>query len=204
MGRIATDVVLLPDEAMTQRAIDINKRLTGDQRAELVLSKEDRRPHISLAMGCVDEADIGGIRDVLRKLAEETTLRQLEIVGVLTSTNSRGATAAVLEVARTAELQALHERVMKEMEPFFRYDVTADVIYDDVVTPTTLDWIRDYPSKASFARFAPHITIGYGQPQPDLQFPIPFRVTRLALCHLGNHGTCRKVLAAADLARARV
>ena len=198
-ARIATDVVLLPDEAMTQLAIDVNKRLTGDHRTEIMLSKEDCLPHISLAMGGIDEADIGAIRAALQRLAGETAVRQLEIVGILSFTNSRGETVSVLEVARTGELQALHERVMKQMEPFFRHDVTEDMIHDDVVAPTTLDWIRNYPDKASFDRYAPHITIGYGQPGLDLHFPIPFHITRLALCHLGNHCTCRKVLTSADL-----
>ena len=30
MGRIAVDVVLLPDEAMTNRAIELNRRLVTD------------------------------------------------------------------------------------------------------------------------------------------------------------------------------
>jgi hypothetical protein len=39
MKRIAVDVVLLPDEAMTDRAIGINRRLVTDHRPEIVLTK---------------------------------------------------------------------------------------------------------------------------------------------------------------------
>jgi hypothetical protein len=44
----------------------------------------------------------------------------------------------------------------------------------------------------------PHITIGYGQVD-DFTFTAEFTASKLALCHLGIHCTCRKVLAAAEL-----
>jgi mannose-6-phosphate isomerase-like protein (cupin superfamily) len=192
MGQIAVDVVLLPDEAMTSQAIELNRRLITNSRPEMVLSRKDCLPHISLAMGSIDEADV--------TLARKTSVRQLRIVGVVASVNPRGETTSLLDVDRTEELQALHEKVMQEMMPFFRYKVSQAMIHDDVVTGTTLDWIQTYPQKAAYEHFRPHITIGCGQAPAGLSLPISFRVTRLALCHLGNHCTCRKVLAAADLA----
>jgi hypothetical protein len=126
---------------------------------------------------------------------------QLNVVGVLRSTNSRGETTSLLEVERTPELQALHEEVMQEMTPFFRYEATEAMISDEVVAPSTLDWIRTYLQKSGYEHFRPHITLGYGQAPADLSFPIPFAVTRLALCHLGNHCTCRRVLAEWNIGR---
>jgi len=199
MVRIATDVVLLPDETMTERAIEVNKRLVGDRREEIVLNGETHLPHISLAMGCVDEKEVDTIGELLQGLSEKTAVNRLSVVGILTPTNSRGEKTSLLEVGKTDEMQMLHERIMKETKPFFSHDVTDAMIYDDVVAATTLEWIHDYPQKASFERFSPHITIGYGELEPGLSFPIQFRVTRLALCHLGNHCTCRKILAATSL-----
>ena len=199
MGQIAVDVVLLPDEAMTNRAIEINRRLITNGRPEIVLSKKDCLPHISLAMGCVDETDVLAIRKRLESLARKTSVRQLQVVGVVASVNSRGEMTSLLDVNKAEELQAFHEQVMQEMTPFFRYDVSAAMIYDEVVAETTLDWIGTYPQKAGYEHFRPHITIGYGQVPAGLFFPIPFAVTRLALCHLGNHCTCRRVLADVDL-----
>jgi mannose-6-phosphate isomerase-like protein (cupin superfamily)/2'-5' RNA ligase len=199
LGRLAADVVLLPDEAMTSRAIEINRRLVTNGHAEIVLSKEDCLPHISLAMGGIDEADVKVIQERLEGLARQTAVRQLKVVDIVSSINSRGETTSILAVERTRELQALHEEVMREMTPFFRYDVSEAMIHDDEVTGTTLDWIRTYPQKAGYEHFSPHITVGYGRVPPGPSFPIPFAVTRLALCHLGNHCTCRKILAAADL-----
>jgi len=199
MGRLAVDVVLLPDEAMTLRAIEMNRRLVTKGRPEIVLGQDDRRPHISLAMGGIEEADVPAIGVRLVDLAGKAAVRHLQVVGVLTTTNTRGETTALLEVERTADLQALHEQVLEEMTPFFRYEVTEAMIQDEVVAPSTLDWIRTYPEKAAYENFRPHITLGYGQAPPGLSFPIPFPVAQLALCHLGNHCTCRRVLATAVL-----
>ncbi len=201
MGQIAVDVVLLPDEAMTRRAIEINRRLITDRPPEIVLSREDHLPHISLAMGCIEETDVPALQRRLKNLARQTSVRQLKIVGITSSTNTRGETTSLLDVEKTEELQTLHERIMQEMQPFFRYDVSEAMIYDAVVAPSTLDWIRTYPQKSSYENFHPHITLGYGQAPADLSFPIPFAVSRLALCHLGNHCTCRRILARAACVR---
>jgi 2'-5' RNA ligase len=210
MGQVAVDVVLLPDEAMTSRAIEINRQLISSNRPEIVLNRKDCLPHISLAMGCIEEADMAAIRKRLESAARKTCVRQLRVVGAIAFVNSRGETTSLLDVDRTAELQALHEQVMQEMMPFFRYEVSEDMIYDDpdaqpgraaalragggVVAGTTLDWIRTYPQKAAYEHFRPHVTVGYGQVPTEMSFPISFRATRLALCHLGNHCTCRRVL----------
>jgi len=200
MGRIAVDVALLPDEAMTDRAIEINRRLITSGRPEIVLGRENHLPHISLAMGCLDETEVQTIRKRLEDIARTTPVKTLQVVGVIGSINSRGEITSLLEVERTPELQTLHQEVMEEMRPFFRYDVTEAMIYDDAVAPSTLDWIRTYREKAGYEHFCPHITVGYGRVPAGPAFPIPFTVTRLALCHLGNHCTCRRVLAAARIA----
>ena len=199
MGQIAVDVVLLPDEAVTNRTIEINRRLIGNGPPEIVLNCKDCVPHISLAMGCIDEAEVTAIQKRLESLARETAVGQLRVVGVVASVNARGETTSLLEVDRTEELQALHELVMQEMMPFFRSEVSEAMIDDDVVSGSTLDWIRTYPQKAAYEHFRPHVTIGYGQAPAGLSFPIPFRATRLALCHLGNHCTCRRLLVTVDL-----
>ncbi|MCU0915194.1 MAG: 2'-5' RNA ligase family protein [Planctomycetes bacterium] len=199
MGQIAVDIVLLPDETMTRRAIQLNRQLQTKGRPEIGLNAEDCLPHISLAMGCIDTADVTAIAERLERFARRAQVRTLNIVGVVASINARGETTSLLDVERTEALQSLHEQVMTEMKPFFRYDVAEAMIHDEVVAPSTRDWIRTYAEKAGYEHFSPHITLGYGVVPPGLSFPIPFTVTRLAMCHLGNHCTCRKVLAAVPM-----
>ncbi len=199
MGRIAVDVVLLPDETMADKAVEANAELVKRFGSEIVLHKENCLPHISLAMGSIDERDFAAIEKVLTKVAERCAVGELKIVGVHTSTNDRGETVSVFEVEKKKELQVLHEKVMEKVQPYFSNFVTSDMIYgEEEVAETTLEWIESYREKAGFAKFFPHITIGYGEAE-EQGFPIKFAVSKLALCHLGNHCTCRKVLVSVEL-----
>jgi mannose-6-phosphate isomerase-like protein (cupin superfamily)/2'-5' RNA ligase len=195
-GRIAVDVVLLPDDTMMDKAIEINGRIAAEGSDEILLNRTDRLPHISLAMGCIDPKTVAGIRETLEKFARENPVKRLTATGIDTSVNSRGQTTCLLAIERTEELHWLHERVLEEMERFFSHDTAGVRFYDDPVSETTLDWVRNYPRKAGYERFDPHITLGYGRPPSGFSFPFEFAPSRLALCHLGNHATCRRVLAA--------
>lgn len=197
MVRMATDVVLLPGKTLEDRMIEVSRQIAREYSSEIVLNRTDCLPHLSLAMGCIEEQDVGAIHKTLERLAEEIPAGQLTATGIQTSTNSRGQTISLLEIEKTPELQAFHEQVMEAMKGFFRYDVAEAVFYDDVVADTTQDWVRNYKQQAAYEQFNPHITLGYGRAKPEFSFPVAFSAARLALCHLGNHGTCRKILAAA-------
>ena len=194
MSRIAVDVVLLPDEAMMARAIELNAELVKKFGNKIVLNKENCLPHISLAMGCVEEADIPSVEKVLEAIAKETSMPDLKVVGIRASGNSKAEIVSVFEVEKTTQLQSLHEKVMDKLAPYLSSDVTENMIYgDEDVAESTLLWIKNYRQKSSFENFFPHITIGYGQVENHSPQKT-FAVSKLALCHLGNHCTCRMVL----------
>ena len=199
MSRIAVDVVLLPPDEIMDRAIRANAELVEKFGKKIILNKENCLPHISLAMGCISESDISSIEQTLRLIANASPLGDLMVTGTQTSTNAKGEKVSVFEIDRTKELQALHETVMKKLAPYFTHDVTGDMIYgDEDVAESTLLWIQNYPQKASFANFFPHVTIGYGQIDQQMS-AVMFRASKLALCHLGNHCTCRRVLASTNV-----
>ena len=202
MGRKAVDVVLLPDEAMTNRAVEANTELvrkygmdsTGSPQAEIVLDKSNCLPHISLAMGCIEDSDISAAGKVLEEIAEQNPAGELKVVGVQVTEDTKGEKTSAFKVEKTQQLQSIHERVSQKLAKYFSFDVTRNMIYgSEKVAETTLLWIENYREKSSFERFSPHITIGYGQAE-EFAGPIEFRASQLALCHLGNHCTCRKVL----------
>ena len=209
MAKKAVDVVLLPDEEMTDKAIQANVEIVTKFGSEIVLNKDNCLPHVSLAMGCIDERNIASIKRLLETIAKESkeligglkpTL-PLKVTGIRTSTNKKGEKVSVFEIEKTKDLQLLHEEVMKKVGSYFSFDVSSDMIYgDEEVAETTLLWIKNYPEKVSYENFFPHITIGYGEIE-NIPFPIKFKASRLALCHLGNHCTCRKVLVSIDLNR---
>jgi 2'-5' RNA ligase len=194
MSRIAVDVALLPDEAMTEWAIQINRKLIAQYAAKIILSRNNRLPHISLAMGGVDESDVESIGRTLDRLAREIPVRQLNALGIAVVANAKGEHVSLLTIERTEALQSLHEAIMGETAPLFSHDVTEAMIFDERVADTTLAWIRDYPKKSAFDRFSPHITLGYGKAEAEGPFPMPFTVSQLVLCRMGNHCTCRQPL----------
>ena len=231
MAEIAVDAVLLPSDEMMDKAIEANRELLqqcigfpqGGVPDKIVLDKKNCLPHISLAMGCIDEEDIADIEKVLQTIAKgprlagtkQYRLEQLSVIDIHVGTSSAGEKVSVFRIEKTEALQSLHEEVMQRLAPYFSYDVTADMIFSrfprsGVPAPeageSTLLWIKNYPEKSSFENFFPHITIGYGEID-DYSFgsrkagslPMRFTASKLALCHLGNHCTCRKILASAEL-----
>ena len=199
MVEIAVDVVLLPSEEMADKAIAANKELQKQYADKIVLDKENCLPHISLAMGCIDDRDIANIETVLQTIAKQSSLGQLSVIGIHTSENSAGEKVSLFQIEKTEALQSLHEEVMRRLAPYFSYDVRADMVLSPPkASESTLAWIKNYPENSSFDRFFPHITIGYGEIN-ELSFPIEFAASKLALCHLGNHCTCRKILASVEL-----
>jgi len=199
MSKKAVDVVLLPDEVMTEKAIEVNAQLVERFGAEIVLDKEKCLPHISLAMGCIEDSDIGRIEIVLRSMAAGFPPGTLKTAGVAVNTDARGQSVSVLVVAREKKLQLFHEEVMTALAEYLDSSVTEDMIYPSGrIAGSTLLWIENYRAGSAFRKFLPHITLGYGRVD-EFSFPAEFYASKLALCHLGNHCTCRKVLTAVEL-----
>jgi len=199
MARIAVDVVLLPSDEMTDYAIEVNRGLLKTSDKKIILNYENCLPHISLAMGCINEKDIPDIEQILQDIAKRYSFSELRVVGIRAETIPTGKKVLGFNVEKTKELQLLHEEVMKGLAPYFTYDVTTAMLFSPPeVEETTLFWIKSYPEKSSFENFSPHITIGFGETD-KVEVPIKFAASKLALCHLGNHCTCRKVLVSIEL-----
>jgi len=199
MTQIAIDVALLPEARIARLAIEVNRKLVGGGKG-IVLDESACLPHISLAMGCMERCQTDSIGKTLTAVVRDCVLDELTITGIVTVLNAAGEPNSLFAVAKTRALQTLHERIMMAMEPYMSREVTADMIWgDDEPAPSTPAWVRDYREKAAFAAFFPHITIGYGTVAEPMTFPIRFVARQIALCHLGNHCTCREVLASAAM-----
>ena len=198
MNKIAVDIALLPDEKMTEIAIKTNRELAPLLGQDIVLNKENCLPHISLAMGCIDKKDIDAVRDVLAGIAGNYHAMELRVIGISIAANAKGQKITAFAVERTSRLQSLHEEVMNKLSGYLTADVTTDMVNAQNVADSTLNWIKNYAHQSAFAGFLPHITIGYGQ-LDQAPKPIGFAAGKLALCHLGNHCTCSKILAAINL-----
>ncbi len=200
MARIAVDVVVLPEADVSERAIRANAALATAGQGEIVLGEGGGLPHVSLCMGCLDERDLTAVEVVVRAIAAGKRLTGLRITQTYVCKNAQGRAVSCYAVERTRELQTLHETVMRRLGPMLTYDVAAEMLSGGGrIAETTLEWIRTYPEQASFEKFLPHITLGYGAAVEDPGPPIASGPGRLAVCRLGNHCTCREVLVAVPL-----
>ena len=166
----------------------------------ILIQKDMKDPRIGLVtISAVKVSrDLSCAKVYVSAIAEETPLGQLQVVGLSISTIAKGETVSVFGLEKTRKLQTFHEQIMTKLKPYLSYDVSADMVNADQVSESTLLWIRNYVEKAGFAKFLPHITIGFGQVD-KVQLPIRFQPSKLAVCHLGNHCTCSRILASVDL-----
>lgn len=195
MSRLAVDVVLLPDDALLAEILAITRRWLDQRPQHIVLDPVESLPHVSLAMGCVEEEAIPAVGRLLDGVAAGRPPVALAIRGLHVRTNADGDDVWSLDLEPTRELRRLHDQMMDLIGPHLAHDVTASMFVEpSAVTGRTIEWVKTYPITASGDRFWPHITLGMGRLPTDLAYPAGGRAPRLALCHLGPHCTCRRLL----------
>lgn len=186
---LAVDVVLLPPPKIMDRAIAGNRKLSPKNNNEITLNKKNCLPHITLAMGCIKKGEGLIVKNRLNDISKRFPRMELETV-------SSKRKKAWFKIKNIDKLQLLHETVMIDLFRFFSYRVKEHMLCKsdkERINSITLNYIKHFPVTSSFGKYAPHITIGSGE--TDLTFPkIRFRVSELALCHLGNFCTCRKII----------
>ena len=193
MNKIAIDIVLLPLDEVTTLTIRENQRLVNNFGSQIAFNVGKCIPHISLAMGCIKTDDLPAATKTLDTIAGETPTLMLVANGIYVLK----AGWSGIEITNTTELQSLHEKVMKGLRTFATYDATPETfIASEDFDPRTPDWMNAYPDH-SFRKFFPHITAGFAQGidrNSDINFPVRFTASLLALCQLGSHCTCRKIV----------
>jgi len=188
----AIDVVLLPPEEVMSLCHEMNSSLWS-QTHDGFRFDETHLPHISLVQQYVQQAALRDIVSVITSTVAATQALSLSATHTGSATIDGGLTVSGLEFGTSPELLRLHQSLMTALEPFVSTgDETA--WYRDLgehIRPGSLRWLKNY--RRPNRQFHPHITLGVG-PAPTLNQPLRFTVDRLALCHLGNFNTCRKIL----------
>jgi 2'-5' RNA ligase len=189
---VAVDVVVVPPAAIRRRALARNRGLSSELRLG-----PHAVPHISLAMATVRASALPALAMWLTEAARRFLPLELTIRGVRVQPGSRH-TSVWYEIASTPELRALHREAVRRLESHREGRATRATLLVGPRIPvgaSTLRWIRRFAEDAAFARFRPHVTLGYGDGSPDPALPLPFRASRLAIFQLGNHCTCARLLA---------
>jgi|SRR3989344_3419807 len=182
--RLAIDIVILPPDEVMDRAVQIN---TEYPPYKFLLNKKYRLPHITLAQAVINESDLEKALEILKAIGKEQKPLLLE-------TKLTNHPSFLMFVAKNNKLLTeLHIKIMKQFEHLVSYDVTPEDFYDKNVRNRTVAWVRDFKQNAAFDNYFPHITLGTSQ-QVDRQEALNFMANRLAICHLGEYNTCRKIL----------
>ena len=200
MKQIAVDIVLLPEQKVSNWAIAANHTLVQQGNTEIQLNPQDCLPHVSLAMGTMFPDNIPNLGTRLTSTWQQHQVNVLDSLGIAVTKNSRGGFTSSLAIHRTPALQHLHEQILHISAPHLQYDrIEADMFRGDgSIDDAAIQWVASYPEKSGFDNFQPHITLGFGVLETN-QLPKTFSPSALALCHLGNHCTCRKILWLLDI-----
>jgi 2'-5' RNA ligase len=201
MSKLAIDIVLLPSDPMTDKTIEVNSQLVRRFGEKIVFNKENCFPHISLCMGVLEEKNIPAVAKILTKIGKRFSPLNLTAANLSSHLDSKGEMISDFEIKVTQELQLLHETIMKETSLLLTRETSAGMLAPPPpFSEGTFQWIKNYPEKSSFKNFRPHITAGFGEAE-HVKLQIKFTASELALCHIGNHCTCRNLLVFAELTK---
>ena len=192
MSQLAVDIVLLPSIPVMQKIISL---IEYDVDSVIQLNTQDCLPHISLAMGVLDEGDIQAVGEILQGFSRRAESIELKLSTTRTNTVADGKHIGDGAIEHIAELTDLHLEIIEAVRPSMTRDnVQAEMFFSPPkVADISTTWVRDYPDDERPEDFRPHITLGEGEVLQPHE-PIVFFAERLALCHMGNYCTCRKVL----------
>ena len=202
MPKLAIDVVVLPDAKMSSKAVEVSKLQSEKSNGKILLNSENCLPHISLAMGVIDEKNVKEASGIIKEIASQFEIFELKVSKYRNSITPKGNIVSEFAIGKTDNLYDLHVTVMKKLGHLLTCDdaTVGMVCSPPKVEEITLHWIKGFLRNSSFKNYKPHITLGFGQIE-NVEIPISFKPGALALCHLGNYCTCKKVLYSTDLGR---
>ncbi|MDD4202483.1 MAG: 2'-5' RNA ligase family protein [Candidatus Omnitrophica bacterium] len=189
MEKIAIDIVLFPPDDIRDKIIAINQGFIASHNNDIILNKKDKLPHITLAMGCIASKNLQQINDILKRSVQKWTSTKLR---TLCSYKDM----AWLKVEDQDSLRQFHDHIMDVAEPFFMFKAEGSMFYpekDGSINKTTVDYVNNFKTCSSKENYEPHITIGHGITAQNFE-SFEFYPVSVAVCHLGNFCTCRRVL----------
>ena len=195
---VALDVVLLPPGPVMDMAIGANRTLlAGNPGGGIRLDRENSLPHISVAMFPARREDLPEITAKIGRITRQCSPMALAADTVAKHRTKTGKTVSTFHILRTEVLQLFHKTVMNTVTSRSA-PPAGPPMFAEEVSALSVDCFLRFPKTAAYERYSPHITVGFGDlPEliPGIDFPVRFKVTRAAVCHLGGHCTCRRVLA---------
>lgn len=191
----AIGVVALPSPEISELAISLSKQL---ENAPFNLGPDDYLPHITLAMGFVQDLDAA--REIIGRIAGRFQPISLTIDGVATKELPMSWEGekfdSSITVLKDPTILKLHRNLVDSL-PFM--DVTGNndsfiTNRDEKISQGAIDYVAQFKNIDS-EWFSPHITLGSGRNALAQSLNKQFDITEIALCKLGNFCTARQALA---------
>ncbi|MBI4426027.1 MAG: 2'-5' RNA ligase family protein [Candidatus Kerfeldbacteria bacterium] len=187
---LAIDVVLLPPEDVMAKCRELNARLWEETKQGFRFD-DTHLPHITLVQQYIRSADQPAVMTAITSIANNTRPITFDITKISAET-FEGLNIFGFELSNPANFQRLQNILLAKLEPFVATGDENGWYRDsgESIRTGSLKWVDEFRTKSSHH---PHMTLGVG-PTPVLNEPFSFTASRLAVCHLGNFNTCRKIL----------
>ncbi|NUR88180.1 MAG: hypothetical protein HOY71_29175 [Nonomuraea sp.] len=207
------DVVLLPPPGVAARSVGLSEWCAARAPVEFVLSEDRLYPHLSLFMATLDAE---GCAQAVRRLEDISgRTAAVELRGTHFAGNEHG--MFELFYGKTDAVVGLQEDVLAEIAPlragWRRRDPVGRELdsYRRIAPPAAVGNFERYGYDEVGDLFRPHITMtrfqerGHGVDPESLPPVEDFSAVfgKLALCVMGEHGTCTEIVSAHPLSQAR-
>ncbi len=204
----AIDILIDPDEAAIARAREVNERMLKSVPLPTGWAlDETHQPHITTLQRYVRTADLDQVYAAVEQVLNATDVASLGYKAVKIQHEDWGfpgmaPTALLVQVS--AEVLAFQAQLVDAVAPFTESGGTAAAFVADpgeTISPTIIKWVEGYvPAQIGDGKYLPHITVGVAT-LDDLKVieaepfdAIPVHPAGVAVYHLGNNGTARKLL----------
>jgi hypothetical protein len=200
MSQIAVNVVLLLPDEVDKLCRKINTDKDAEQHCNLGDPK--LHPHITLAMGVIDDYHIDKINAIIAEVLKRYSKFKLTISKTYAQTMPDKRITSGFSVDMTMELVKLHAELLDEISHFFSYHVREymfDCLFGEKINNVSMIWLEDYGTKHKTpANFRPHISLNCKNIAYN-KFPIKFAASSVALCLLGDYCTSKTILSTFNL-----
>jgi hypothetical protein len=202
----AIDVLIDPDENAIKRAREVNARLLESMPQGWKLD-DTHKPHITTLQRYVRTSDLEGAYDAVAMVVNNTDMGALayQASGITHADwGFPGYGPTVLQVQVSPKVLDFQSQLVSALTTFAESGGTAEAFVTDpgeVISPTIIEWVEAFvPNQIGDGKYFPHLTVGVDtfehlkiiEAEPFDAFEV--HPTCVAVYHLGNNGTARKLL----------
>jgi hypothetical protein len=204
MTLLAINVLLLPDAATAEKAVNTNARLLKNYPAGFALDA-NHAPHITLLQQFVRRADLAAVANVVAAVlgSEQPVHWQSTATGFYDMAyKNLGLVGIVIEP--TEALQLLQQKIIAAVAPFAVDNGTAEAFAPradgESINQATVDYVNNFVGPCSGINYHPHLTCGIGSRdfvdalKAEPFEPISCQPVGVYIYQLGDYGTAQTKL----------